>query len=76
MEQEEKDSVATGNACGCPCWHRTHRRYSYSRHDYRHPCICGEEGEALEAQCLYVHIYVPLVIVFTTGMRQNIDSFG
>lgn len=61
MEQEEEDSLATGNACGCPCWHCTHRRHRYPCHDYWHPCVCGKEGEALETHshtCSLEHIQV------------------
>lgn len=54
MEQEEEDSLATGNTGGGPCRHCTHRRHSYPCHDYWHPCICGKEGEALEMHSLTV----------------------
>lgn len=46
MEQEEEDSLATGNTGGGPCWHCTHRRHSYPRDDNWHPRLRGKEGEA------------------------------
>lgn len=46
MEQEEENPLAAGNTCGRSCWNSTHCRHCYTCNDYRHPCICGKEGEA------------------------------
>lgn len=66
MEQEEEDSLATGNTGGGPCWHCTHRRHSYPCNDNRHPRLCGTEGEATEAHSL---------AVTWSLVRSPVDSF-
>ena len=45
MEQEEEDSVAAGHAGGRTGGHRSDRWHRHPRHDHRHPCLRGEEGE-------------------------------